>query len=251
MPTAQRLEVDTGKQQTRDSSKRAVGGAPVACRRLMPTAQRLRRGQFKKKTTERSKAVKRSSAVKNGSKKLAVGGRTRGAQVAHADGPAVVLHHKDAGQLVEGGHVQALVELAHVAGACASQPGAEERVTCVGLFRASRARPSNGAEDDVICTQRASWRPAGLLPCSAGASAARYARLQALQRDWKPHPAQLARRAHARRAAAARVAAGPALGEKRSERGKRKKKDNFSREKKEKEGGERRKRKMKEKCAEQ
>ena len=30
----------------------------------------------------------------------------------HANGPLVVLHHKDAGQLVQGGHVHALVELA-------------------------------------------------------------------------------------------------------------------------------------------
>lgn len=36
---------------------------------------------------------------------------TSGAHVAHADGPAVVLHHKDAGQLVQPRHVERLVEL--------------------------------------------------------------------------------------------------------------------------------------------
>lgn len=37
---------------------------------------------------------------------------TRGAGVVHADGPLVVLDDKDAGQLVQGGHVERLVELA-------------------------------------------------------------------------------------------------------------------------------------------
>ena len=37
-----------------------------------------------------------------------------GSWVVHADSPLVVLHHEDAGQLVEGGHVQALIELAYI-----------------------------------------------------------------------------------------------------------------------------------------
>ncbi len=40
------------------------------------------------------------------------GGGPCGARVVHADGPLVVLHYKDDRQLVEAGHVQALVELA-------------------------------------------------------------------------------------------------------------------------------------------
>eukprot|EP00967_Tisochrysis_lutea_P091897 scaffold132268_cov20-Tisochrysis_lutea.AAC.4 len=31
-----------------------------------------------------------------------------GTQVAHANGPAVVLHHKDVGQLVQAGHIEGL-----------------------------------------------------------------------------------------------------------------------------------------------
>lgn len=50
---------------------------------------------------------------------------TGGAQVLHADGPLVVLHHKDDWQLVEGCHVEGLVELAHVAGAVAEEVDAD------------------------------------------------------------------------------------------------------------------------------
>lgn len=49
----------------------------------------------------------------------------RGTQVLHADCPLIVLHNKDAWQLVQGGHVEALIKLANVARAVAEKVDAD------------------------------------------------------------------------------------------------------------------------------
>ena len=88
-------------------------------------------------------------------------GVTGGALVGHADGPLVVLHHKQDGQLPQLRHVQAFVELADVAGAIAKERGGDgiagaiaKGITLVAAGEGRTQRHGNAFADEGIATEQ-------------------------------------------------------------------------------------------------
>ena len=84
-----------------------------------------------------------------------------GALVGHADGPLVVLHHKQDGQLPQLRHVQAFVELADVAGAIAKEGGGHRIAGAIAegiaLVAAGEGRPQshgNALADEGVTAEQ-------------------------------------------------------------------------------------------------